>query len=138
VLIASGDEAPPGCELLLNLAADCPPHFARFERLLEIVAVDGDARQAGRSRYRYYLDRGYQIANHDLAAKAPAMPETDRPDDGEDVPVLTEIVEDEAGQRRPTVDGPTLEPWRASSSARSSSGSGPKSIASSRKSWRRT
>src|SRR5882762_7457980 len=40
VLIASGDEAPPGCDLLLNLAAECPPHFARFERLLEIVAVD--------------------------------------------------------------------------------------------------
>jgi len=37
------------------------------------------------------------------------MPERDRPDDGEDVPVLTEIVEDEAEQRRPTVDGPTLE-----------------------------
>ncbi|HXL74843.1 MAG TPA: DNA polymerase III subunit chi [Burkholderiales bacterium] len=69
VLIASGDEAPPGCDLLLNLAAECPPHFARFERLLEIVAVDDDARQAGRSRYRYYLDRGYQIANHDLATE---------------------------------------------------------------------
>jgi hypothetical protein len=36
------------------------------------------------------------------------MPEKDRPDQGEDVPVLTEIVEDEAG-RRPTVDGPALE-----------------------------
>ena len=69
VLIASGDEAPPGCALLLNLAAECPPHFARFERLLEIVAVDDDARQAGRRRYRYYLDRGYQIANHDLATE---------------------------------------------------------------------
>jgi len=69
VLIACGDEAPPGCELLLNLAAECPPHFARFERLLEVVALDDDARKAGRSRYRYYLDRGYRIANHDLATE---------------------------------------------------------------------
>jgi hypothetical protein len=37
------------------------------------------------------------------------MPEKDRPEDAEDVPVLTEIVEDEAGQRRPAVDGPALE-----------------------------
>src|SRR5204863_10111586 len=40
--------------------------------------------------------------------KAPAMPEKDRPDHDEDVPVLTEMVEDE-GQRRPAVDGPALE-----------------------------
>ncbi len=66
VLIAAGDETPPGCEVLLNLGGDCPPHFERFERLLEIVAADEDARKAGRARYRYYLDRGYRIANHDL------------------------------------------------------------------------
>ncbi|HXM81060.1 MAG TPA: DNA polymerase III subunit chi [Burkholderiales bacterium] len=69
VLIASGDEAPPNCELLLNLSADCPSHFARFERLLEIVAAEDEARKAGRGRYRYYLDRGYKITNHDLAAE---------------------------------------------------------------------
>src|SRR5437588_5933215 len=40
--------------------------------------------------------------------KAPAMPEKERPDHNEDVPVLTEMVEDE-GQRRPAVDGPALE-----------------------------
>jgi hypothetical protein len=37
------------------------------------------------------------------------MPEKGRPDHDEDVPVLTEIVEDESGQRRPAVDGPALE-----------------------------
>ena len=36
------------------------------------------------------------------------MPEKDRPDHNEDVPVLTEMVEDE-GQQRPAVDGPALE-----------------------------
>jgi len=55
------------------------------------------------------------------------MPEKDRPDHDEDVPVLTEMVEDE-GQRRPAVDGPALEALAR----------GPKSTASSRKSWRRT
>ena len=36
------------------------------------------------------------------------MPENDRPDHNEEVPVLTEMVEDE-GERRPAVDGPALE-----------------------------
>lgn len=67
ILIAADAQTPPGCELLLNLGADCPPHFERFDRLLEIVGTDEAERQAGRSRYRFYLERGYKIANHDLA-----------------------------------------------------------------------
>ena len=65
VLIGSGDETPEGCEVLLNLGADCPPHFERFPRLLEVV--DAADREAGRNRYRFYRERGYKIANHDLA-----------------------------------------------------------------------
>jgi DNA polymerase-3 subunit chi len=68
VLIACGEEAPEGCGLLLNLSAQTPPHFARFERLFEVVPAEEAGRAAGRSRYRFYLDRGYKIANHDLAA----------------------------------------------------------------------
>jgi DNA polymerase-3 subunit chi len=65
VLLASGDDTPEGCELLLNLGADCPPHFERFSRLLDIV--DGADREAGRTRYRFYRSRGYKLTNHDLA-----------------------------------------------------------------------
>jgi len=67
VLIASGEEAPADCELLLNLGADCPPHFERFTRLLEVVARDEDEKEKGRSRFRFYRERGYPITNHDLA-----------------------------------------------------------------------
>jgi DNA polymerase-3 subunit chi len=71
VLIASDAAvdaaAPPDCELLLNLGADCPPHFERFPRLLEVVSLDEHDKQAGRSRYRFYLERGYRITNHDLS-----------------------------------------------------------------------
>jgi DNA polymerase-3 subunit chi len=70
VLIAADAETPAGCEVLLNLGADCPPHFERFERLLEVVGADEAERQVGRSRYRFYLERGYKIANHDLAKEA--------------------------------------------------------------------
>jgi DNA polymerase III subunit chi len=68
VLIATGDDTPPGCGLLLNLSAECPPHFARFERLFEVVTAEETDRTAGRGRYRFYQERGYKIANHDLAA----------------------------------------------------------------------
>ena len=67
VLIATGEDTPPGCGLLLNLSGGCPPHFARFERLFEVVSSEEADRTAGRERYRFYLDRGYKIANHDLA-----------------------------------------------------------------------
>jgi DNA polymerase-3 subunit chi len=67
VLIASAGEAPAGCEVLLNLSAECPPHFERFERLLEVVGTADEERAFGRGRYRFYRDRGYAIANHDLA-----------------------------------------------------------------------
>ena len=70
VLIATGPETPPGCELLLNLGADTPPHFERFERLLEVVSADEAERQAARRRYRFYQERGYRIGAHDLAKEA--------------------------------------------------------------------
>jgi DNA polymerase-3 subunit chi len=68
VLIAGGEEAPAGVEVLLNLGEACPPHFERFERLLELVGRDGAEKQAGRDRFRFYRDRGYAIASHDLAS----------------------------------------------------------------------
>lgn len=67
VLIAAEAETPPRCDLLLNLATSCPPHFERFERLLEVVGADEAERAAGRERYRFYKSRGYAIAHHDLA-----------------------------------------------------------------------
>lgn len=66
VLISAGEETPAGCALLLNLAEGCPPHFERFERLLEVVASGEEERRAGRARYRYYQQRGYPISSHDL------------------------------------------------------------------------
>lgn len=67
VLIASGEDSPHDCEVLLNLAADCPPHFERFPRLLEVISANEEEKENGRSRYRFYRERGYRITNHDLS-----------------------------------------------------------------------
>jgi DNA polymerase III subunit chi len=66
VLIAADAETPLDCEVILNLSDDCPPHFERFERLLEVVAAGDEERKAARTRYRHYQERGYKIATHDL------------------------------------------------------------------------
>jgi DNA polymerase-3 subunit chi len=55
--------------VLVNLAGTPPPFFSRFERLAEIVANDEAAVAAGRERYRYYRERGYELRAHNLAAR---------------------------------------------------------------------
>ena len=66
VLIGGDDEAAE-IPILLNLSADCPPHFASFERLLEVVGTDEADREPARARFRMYKSRGYAVASHDLA-----------------------------------------------------------------------
>jgi DNA polymerase-3 subunit chi len=63
VLAESIDEAPHH-QVLMNLGTAVPPHFARFERLLEVVGTTPEALAAGRDRYRFYRDRGYPLNNY--------------------------------------------------------------------------
>lgn len=67
VLIADAAGAAARCDILLNLGRETPPAFERFERLLEVVARDEGDRQAARERYRFYRERGFRVAHHDLA-----------------------------------------------------------------------
>ena len=67
VLITHDPEDTPHDEVLLNLHHAWPPAFSRFERLVEIVGREADDREAARARFRFYRDRGYEIAKHDLS-----------------------------------------------------------------------
>ncbi|SEJ42541.1 DNA polymerase III subunit chi [Frateuria terrea] len=60
---------PPGIEtpdrpLLINLREACPA--GRFERVLEVVAAEPDARTGSRDRWREYQQRGFQLAKFDM------------------------------------------------------------------------
>lgn len=55
--------------VLINLAMAPPPFFSRFERLAEIVARDEAAVAAGRERFRFYRERGYELRAHNLGAR---------------------------------------------------------------------
>jgi len=53
--------------VLINLHAEPPPFFSRFERLVEIVGERDDQLTAARERYRYYRERGYEMRTHNLS-----------------------------------------------------------------------
>lgn len=50
-------------QVLFNLAADVPPFFSRFERVIEVIGREPDEVRDGRLRYRYYRDRGYPLSD---------------------------------------------------------------------------
>lgn len=65
VVLATADEEAPHHQVLLNLGLDVPTHFARFERVLEIVGDAPEQLTGARERYRFYRDRGYTLNNYD-------------------------------------------------------------------------
>ena len=64
VVLAGAADEPTVTEVLINLGADVPIFFPRFDRVSEIVL--SSERDAGRERYRFYRDRGYPLFHHDL------------------------------------------------------------------------
>lgn len=67
VAIGSGHEPPDGSwDLLINLAPAVPDFFSRFSRVAELVGAEEDDKAAGRERFRYYRDRGYELRTHHI------------------------------------------------------------------------
>ncbi|MDR3481049.1 MAG: DNA polymerase III subunit chi [Burkholderiaceae bacterium] len=59
----------PHHQILINLSATTPAHFAQFERMFEIVSTEASDAGAARERYRFYQQRGYPLT-HFVADKA--------------------------------------------------------------------
>jgi DNA polymerase-3 subunit chi len=68
ILTCRHDQPLPHNRLLINLSASSPTHFARFERLIEVVSTDPDETVAGRQRFAYYRQRGYPLKHHPRSA----------------------------------------------------------------------
>jgi len=68
ILSDDAEAALPHHQILINLSGQTPAHFARFERLFEIISTDEDDLAAGRERYRQYQQRGYPLT-HFVAEK---------------------------------------------------------------------
>jgi len=57
-------------DVLINLRDEPPPFFSRFARLAEIVSPAAADAAAGRERYRFYRERGYELRAHNLSGRA--------------------------------------------------------------------
>jgi len=66
VIISHDDEPQQHSDVLINLAADVPLFFSRFERVTEIIGQQDKI--AGRERFRFYRDRGYPLKSHTISA----------------------------------------------------------------------
>jgi DNA polymerase-3 subunit chi len=53
-------------DVLINLAAEVPEFFSRYQRVAEVVDGDAARRAESRERYRFYRDRGYKLATHQV------------------------------------------------------------------------
>ena len=56
-------------DLLINLAAEVPTFFSRFERVAEVVDTDAARRNQARERFRFYRDRGYAVETHNMSGR---------------------------------------------------------------------
>lgn len=68
--ISDTNECGDHHDVLINLCADIPDYFSRFERVFEVVNQQPEFIEAGRKRYRFYNDRGYDIKRHDLRQRS--------------------------------------------------------------------
>ena len=67
IWIGCGEEPGVGRpDLLINLARNVPEFFSRFERVAELVSAGEQNKAAGRDRFRYYRDRGYELQTHQV------------------------------------------------------------------------
>ena len=66
IVIGHDHEPMENCGLLINLSNDVPQFFSRFERLAEMLDQEEPVLLAGRKRYQFYRDRGYNLDYHQL------------------------------------------------------------------------
>ncbi|MGA7800745.1 MAG: DNA polymerase III subunit chi [Gammaproteobacteria bacterium] len=66
VVISDSGEPDSHTGVLINLAPDVPLFFSRFARVAELVDQNDAQLRTGRERYRFYKERGYELASHKL------------------------------------------------------------------------
>jgi len=64
-------DAEPGDhhQILINLQAEIPTWFSRFDRVMEIIYPQPEYEQAKRDNFSFYKERGYALSFHDLSEK---------------------------------------------------------------------
>jgi DNA polymerase-3 subunit chi len=66
VLIGHAEPPAEYHDVLIQLDAEPPAAYERFQRVLEVVGTAEDDKQAGRNRFRFYREKGCTPATHTL------------------------------------------------------------------------
>jgi len=66
ILISAGTDPAEEHDVLINLRAQIPEYFSRFERVAECVDQDETQKAASRERYKFYRDHGYPLDSHQI------------------------------------------------------------------------
>lgn len=68
VALTTRSDAAVDRQMLVNLTAELPPDWQRFERIAEVLDGAEGTRAAGRARFRAYRDAGAAPETHTLMA----------------------------------------------------------------------
>ncbi|WP_370978027.1 DNA polymerase III subunit chi [Agaribacterium sp. ZY112] len=66
IAISSGQDCELHHDVLVNLANELPPWFARFERFAQVINQQQELLQASRKHYSFFRERGYPIETNKL------------------------------------------------------------------------
>jgi DNA polymerase-3 subunit chi len=66
ITIGHSEQSDTSGDFLINLADEIPPFFDKFERVAEIVDSTSDGRCAGRERFGFYKDNGFEPNTHKI------------------------------------------------------------------------
>ena len=61
ILIGHNASPPRLMDVLINLTQNQPLFFSQFERVAEVIDDNDGIKQAGRQRFQFYKQRGYQL-----------------------------------------------------------------------------
>lgn len=67
ILIGHQEQAPEISDVLVNLSHSVPLFFSQFKRVAEIIDADDNNKSQGRTRFKFYKDRGYKLDTHEIA-----------------------------------------------------------------------
>jgi len=70
ITIGHGSNAPPGADLLINLADEVPEFFERFPRIAEVIDASDAVRRNGREHFRLYRERGCRPETHSIGVQS--------------------------------------------------------------------
>ena len=62
------ESGPIEVEMLINVSTHTPVNIQHFQRIAEIIDHQSESIHAGRERYRFYREQGYEPQHHEVSS----------------------------------------------------------------------